>query len=189
VTVVVAAVTKNEGIIIASDSEFTYGWQKGNLEVPKIWVEDSVVFGACGSVRGAQIARHLTEWPEQWPTDGSALDIERFGVKVLVPQLRTAMTDNGALKIEHSVEEYEIGLLICWGSFILEVDPGGSVTPHGQRGAIGSGYAEALGALGETGPWTRAQVVAAVRRASETAVGVGGPVYVASTKKLVVQEA
>ena len=188
-TVVVAAVTKNEGIVIAADSEFTYGWQKGNLEVPKIWVEDSVIFGACGSVRGAQIARHLTEWPEQWITEGSALDVERFGVKSVIPRLRTAMTDNGALRTEHGVETYEVGMLICWEGFILEMDEGGSVTPHGQRAAIGSGYAEALGALGETGPWTRRDVIAAVKRASETAVGVGGSVYVASTKKLVVQEA
>ena len=40
---------------------------------------------------------------------------------------------------------------------------------------------DALGALGDHGPWTREDVIDAVRRSSKTAVGVGGAIYVAST--------
>jgi len=83
---------------------------------------------------------------------------------------------------------WEAGLLVATGRHLAAISSNGCVVQSLQgRMAIGSGYAEALGRLGDTGPWTEADVVDAVHRAIQTAVGVDGTVSVVDTKKLVVK--
>jgi 20S proteasome alpha/beta subunit len=185
-TVIVAALTVDDGIVMASDSEITAGWQKGSHANPKIWVEGDRLFGFAGSMRAAQVVKHLTEWPDMWPDLAGGFgteDVERFIVKSVWPNMRYALEVNGALHAHRGVESIEAEFLIAYGGTLVEIDSGGTVVlPPSGRAAIGSGYAEALGSLGDEGPWTREDVIEAVRRAAKSAVGVGGPVYVAGTE-------
>jgi ATP-dependent protease HslVU (ClpYQ) peptidase subunit len=190
-TVVVAARTKNDGIVMASDSELTGGWQRSLNAVPKIWIVDERVMGSAGSVRAAQIVRHMVEWPDLWVDMEGGFgpdDIERFMVKSVWPAIRYAADSNGILESHRGKEHLDADFLIAYGDTLVEVYGDGSIViPPSGRAAIGSGYAEALGHLGDDGPWSRAQVVKAARKARLTAVGVGGPIYVASTRDLMVE--
>jgi ATP-dependent protease HslVU (ClpYQ) peptidase subunit len=190
-TVVVAARTKNDGIVMASDSELVGGWQKGLNAVPKIWVVEERLMGSAGSVRAAQVMRHMVEWPDLWvDMEGGFTpdDIERFMVKSVWPAMRYAADSNGVLQAHRGQERIEADFLIAYGDTLVEIASDGSIViPPSGRAAIGSGYAEALGHLGDDGPWSRAQVVKAARKARLTAVGVGGPIYVASTASLTVE--
>lgn len=53
-TVIVAARTKDKGIVLAADRQVTMGMQKAEHDQPKLWVSGSYVFGVAGSFRTAQ---------------------------------------------------------------------------------------------------------------------------------------
>jgi ATP-dependent protease HslVU (ClpYQ) peptidase subunit len=190
-TVIVAARTRRDGIVVASDSELTNGWQKAHTALPKVWTEDERVLGFAGSVRAGQIVRHMVEWPDMWPDLAGGFgveDVERFAVKALWPAIRYALESNGALHAHRGVESIEAEFLIAYGDTLFTIETDGAVImPPTGRIAIGSGYAEALGALGDSGPWTREQVIDAARRARISAVGVSGPIHVVSTNDRVIE--
>ena len=191
-TVIVAALTKNEGIVMACDSEIMAGWQKEIWEQPKIWSTSHALMGGCGSVRAAQVVRHLVDWPENWPPIGcSAGEVERFFVREVWPKIADACFVNGSLVVDQAtnIQSIEGELLVAFNDVIVQIGSDGSIgLPSAQRAAIGSGYAEALGHLGDKGPWNRNKIIEAVRRAKISAVGVGGPIYVASSLDLDVVE-
>lgn len=190
-TVVVAARTRKDGIVIAADSEITDGWQKSRHANPKIWINEDRIFAFAGHMRTAQVVQHQTEWPYIWP-DGDTASIEaqeEFLVRGIWPAIRTAVTDNGVLHTEHGFESVDAIFILAWGSTLAEFDSTGGVSiPPSGRTAIGSGYAEALGHLGNAGPWTKNQVIQAAKRARISAVGVGGPIFVTSTKSLTIEQ-
>jgi ATP-dependent protease HslVU (ClpYQ) peptidase subunit len=131
--------------------------------------------------------KHYTTWPRFRPDEDT--DLEAYLVKRLVPAIRTAVAGHGIVEVDSGVESIPLTLLIAWGEHIAEVSGDGcALMPRARRYAIGSGYAEALGALGDAGPWDEADVVEAARRSTITAHGCDGPIYVADTVGLEVYE-
>jgi hypothetical protein len=181
-TVIVAARTGKNRVTIAADSEVTSGWQKGNVSRPKLWADKGYAFGAAGSLRTAQVIRHHVEWPRYTPDDG---DFETFLIRKVVPEIQFGVASHGVVAKRKGVEVLPCWLVIACGPHLAQIEADYCVIgdPTGRL-ATGSGYAEALGSLGDEGPWTERDVVEAARRASVTAVGVGGPINVVDTKRL-----
>lgn len=183
-TVVVAAQTRR-GITMAADTQTTTGWTRHRHNTPKLWTDGRYLTGWAGTLRDIQVIRHWTTWPKHPPGE----DVETFAVRKLVPALRSAVADAGVMETDDGRESIHACGLIAWGHNLVAIDGDWSVfVPHQGRIAIGSGSAEALGALGDDGPWTDEQVYLAAKRASELDVYCGGPIHWADTDKLTVWE-
>ena len=183
-TVIAAALTK-AGVIMAADSQISAGWQKKNHASPKIWVAgNQYAMGSSGTLRMAQILRHHTKWPRYRDTEDGD-DLERFAVTQLVPAIKSAAREQGALITNNGLETFDAQLLFTVDDRILTIgDDGAVVSDPCDRMAIGSGYAEALGSLGDRGPWTEADVTRAVYWATLTAQGCTPPITVINCRKL-----
>jgi ATP-dependent protease HslVU (ClpYQ) peptidase subunit len=182
-TVIVAA-RSEAGVTVAADSETTAGWERMRHANPKIWIAKSMIVGAAGCVRAAQVVRHHTDWPVFRPAED--VDIEAFLVKRVVPAIRDGAKAHGVAVEDEGVWSLSASFVLAWGDHLAVVHGNGAVTiPAAGRCAIGSGYAEALGVLGDEGPrWTTEVVCLAATRAAITAVGVGGPIHYATTRDL-----
>lgn len=191
-TVIVSAITKKHGVVLAADSQFTNGYLKldGDGKQSKLWIdqENGYIFGSCGSVRHIQVVQHHVEWPKFRPNEH---ELVRFGVTEIVPALRTGIEGHGILKEKNGVENIDAWTIIGLDDeHLLEVESDFCImSPINGRIADGSGYAEAYGFLGENGPWTKDDVIEAARRATLTATGVGGDIYWVSTKDLKIRKA
>ncbi len=185
-TVIVAALTAEQGIVMAADRLVSAGWEKQYHQVPKLWVADKFVFGASGDKRTAQVIKHHVTWPKYRPDEDT--DLEQWLVKSLIPAVRTGVKDQGVIKNDNGVETLGAGFLWATGDHLAEVAGNGCVVvATSGRMAIGSGYAEALGRLGDQGPWTEADVVDAARRAIQSNRDCDGPISVVDTKTLTVR--
>ena len=176
-TVVAAAVTKKHGVVLVSDSSLE-SQTKDNDGYSKVWVDSSMnmAFGGAGGLREIQIIKHHMELPYYPPY----MDVEVFVVKEVVPRMREALNEHGA-----KMENYETSFIIAWKNTLVTIDESFAVfTPTSGRYAIGSGQSEAFGSLGNEGPWTREDVIEAARRATITALGVGGPLWAVDTRNL-----
>ena len=110
-------------------------------------------------------------------------------VKDVVPNVREALFEHGALEVNKKTENFEGDVIMAWDNNLVVIDGGFSVLiPVSGRYAIGSGLSEAMGRLGNAGPYTKQDVVEAARRATITAVGVGGPLWAVSTKTMKVEQ-
>lgn len=174
-TIIVAARLAKGGVCIAADSQTSIGWQKAEHDASKLWAANPYVIGAAGDVRAAQVVRHFTTWPKYRPDEDT--DTEAFLVKSMVPAIRNAVTGAGVQSTVNSVETVRTDFAIAWADKLAVIHGNYAVTiPRAGRLAIGSGYAEALGHLGNKGPWTWRQVVEAARRATLTAYGCSGDI-------------
>lgn len=194
VTVIVGAQTSKHGVVMACDSQISAGWEKMRTSLhQKIWVagssgqESFYLVGGSGTLRPIQAIRHFTDWPIFRPDEDD--DIERFAVRRLGPALKKAVADAGAMETLDGCEYWPATLMIAWDDHLIIVDGDRCVTaPSENRCAIGSGYAEALGSLGDSGTYKKADVIEAARRSTVTARGVSGPIHVADTKTMIVEE-
>jgi len=182
-TVIAAALTYDNGIVIVGDSELSTPFTRDNDGYSKVWVDDvneGYIFGGAGNLRELQIIKYHVAWPYY----RDIYPIEEFVVKEVVPKIREALLDNGV-----KLEDYESSLIMAWEDNLVVIDQDFGVTiPISARYAIGSGQSEALGALGNEGGWTKENVIEAAHRATVTAIGVGGPLYAIDTINLTVQE-
>lgn len=182
-TVIVAAVTQTDGVVMAADRLITSGWEKRHHSVPKIWITDQFAIGSAGCLRAGQVVKHYAAWPKYRPDEDT--DVERFLVKSVVPAIFDGAQGQGVVKEESGIRSLGTSLLLATGDHLAEVSGNGSVVVETSgRMAIGSGYAEALGYLGAVGPWTEDDVVEAVRRAIRTARGCAGPISVVDTRSM-----
>ena len=181
-TVIAAALTKS-GVIMAADAQISAGWQKQAHDLPKLWLSDQFAMGGAGSMRTCQILKHHATWPKYRPDENGG-DLEKFAVVSLVPAIRQAAKEHGALYTHEGIEHVRTTLLLTIHDQLMEISGDGAVVidPSGRM-AIGSGYAEALGTLGDVGPWTERDVIAAAYRATLTAHGCGGPITVLNARK------
>jgi len=188
-TVIVAAETYSDGIAIASDSQVSDIFSKTDGYTEKIWVDETGTYTVafCGSVREAQVVQYSVEWPK-WREDENILP--KFAIVEMVSALRTGLEGHGILKEKNGVESIESEFIIAWeDKFFCICSDFSVLMPYKGRIAIGSGYAEAYGALGDSGPWDTDDVVEAARRATLTANGVGGDIYYVTTEEKIVRKA
>jgi ATP-dependent protease HslVU (ClpYQ) peptidase subunit len=179
-TVVVAAVT-GDHVTIAADRQISAGWLVERHAEPKLWATDNGwAMGAAGCLRTAQVLKHHVTWPKFRPDEDT--DLEAFLVKQVVPAIRRGAAGHGVVETDSGIESISAELLIASHNKLAVISGNGCVTsePCGRM-AIGSGYAEALGFLGDGGTWEESDVIDAARRACISAYGVGGPINVVTT--------
>ncbi len=180
-TVVVAAYTPN-GVVIAADAQTTAGSQKSYNETPKIWLAGDLGFGGSGCLRSVQVMKYHVDWVSICE-ERHDLEWEPWLVKQVVPAIHDAAGSHGTLRNNDGVLSTSLTLLACTGNEIAEISGNGAVCVEAAgRSAIGSGYAEALGALGNDGPWSTEEVIAAARRATFTNWGCSGPITVMNVR-------
>lgn len=185
-TVIVAAITAESGVVMAADQEVSGGWQKSLKASPKLWVAGQSVIGVAGSLRAAQVLKHHVEWPKYRPDEDD--DAEAWLIRRVVPAIRSGVGGHGIVKTDSGVESLGSELIFATGDHLAELDGHyGVLTVAAGRLAIGSGYAEALGRLGDQGPWTEDDVIDAARRATQSARGCGGAISVVDTKTLTIR--
>ncbi len=187
-TVIAAAITKKDGVVLAADSRESWGWKKLDEQDEKLWTEPEYgyIFGACGSVRTAQVIRYHSDWPYTAPKQ----PLLEFAIKKIVPEVRQATFDHGCQYHSKGLEMMDASVIMAWDNNLIVIDSDyGIFIPTSGRIAIGSGESEALGSLGDSGPWAKEDVIEAARRASVSAQGVGGSIYFATTKSLTVERA
>lgn len=188
-TVLAAAITRLDGVVIAADSQISWDSGKSDEGPGKLWVEKDrrYIFGGCGSIRAMQVIQHWTYWPEF--RDYHRNDVEKFVVKEIIPALRECLNENGALESSRKIESSGAALIMAWENNLVAIDEDFSITiPVSGRWAMGSGGSEAFGSLGEEGPWTKNDVIRAAKMATKTAMGVGGDVYYVTSKSLEIKK-
>ena len=189
-TVLAAAITKMEGVVIAADSQITWDSLKSDEGPGKLWVDKDrkFIFGGCGSIRAMQVIQHWTEWPEF--RNFHRYNVERFVIRDIIPAMREALNEHGALESSKKVETFGAGIIMAWENVIVVIDEDFSIIlPISGRWAMGSGAGEAFGRLGDEGPWTKGDVIKAARNASKTAVGVGGDIWYVTSKSMEIVQA
>lgn len=183
-TIIVAAKTENDGVVMAADRLVTNGWQKQYNATPKLWTNNGTwAIGGAGDFRAVQVIKHHVTWPKYRPDEEP--DTEAFMVKTVIPAIRAGVQGHGVLKDDSGVQSTGAQLIAATGDHIFEIMENGSVLADiSGCAAIGSGYAEAIGRLGPDGPWSEDDVIDAVRRAIRTARGCDGPISVVNTRTL-----
>lgn len=185
-TVVVAALTV-EGVTIVADSQISDDVFRLNGYSHKIWtdVDLGYAFGSAGDIRTSQVARFGVDWPRYRREEH---DLFKFAVLDVVHALKTGLENHGVLKEKNGLQTMESEFIVAIEDEFFVVGPNFEVyMPVNGRAVVGSGYAEAYGALGDAGFWDADEVIEAARRASLTAHGVGGDLYYTNTKDLLVE--
>jgi ATP-dependent protease HslVU (ClpYQ) peptidase subunit len=187
-TVIVGALTKKDGIVIAADSRVGLGeYGKEDGYPYKLWVdkENGYIFGGCGYIRDLQVLQYHVSWPEPRPKN----DLMKFAVTEIVVAIKSGIEDHGIMAEVKKVHSLESSIIMAWEDNLIGIGGGFDVLPAvNGRIADGSGYAEAYGFLGDTGPWDKDDVIEAARRASITNMPVGGDFYWVSTKDMKVRK-
>lgn len=186
-TVVVAALT-TDGVTIAADSQISDEWSKLNGYNGKIWADQDLgyAFGSCGDVRTSQVARFAVDWPRYRRDEH---DLFKFAVLDVVSSLKAGLESHGVLKEKNGFQTMESEFIVAIEDEFFVIGAGFEVyLPTNGRVAIGSGFAEAYGCLGDIGIWDEEEVIEAARRSTITAQGVGGDIYYTNTKDLIVEK-
>ena len=134
-----------------------------------------------------QVIKHWTSWPFYRP----GTDIEEFMVKEVVPAVHGSLDEHNALMVNNETKEisFDGAFIMAWGDILVVIEEDFSVmSPVSQRYAIGSGQSEALGHLGNQPPYTKEDVIEAARKSLITSIGVGGPLWVVTTKTMIVEQ-
>ena len=122
-TVIAAAITKKDGVVIVGDSELSGDYTKDTDGYSKVWVSENqgYIFGACGSLRVMQVIKHWTTWP-YFRSD--ITDLEEFVVKEMVPNIREALFEHGALEVNKKTESFEGDVIMAWDNNLVVIDGG-----------------------------------------------------------------
>lgn len=150
-TCIVGLVGK-KGVYIAGDSQSSTEWNKRYDGGSKTGVlEETVVYGYCGSGRFGQILEYHMDNLKSPPL---GKDEARWVVRDFIPHLRAATEDHGHLHVYHNVEEFgPSAFLLGVRGRLFCIESDFSVNEHVMPyEAVGSGAEVAMGVLhGELG--------------------------------------
>lgn len=110
---------------------------------PKVFAVGEYLVGYTISYRAGQVLRHDVDWP----SPPAEVDLERFLVREIVPELRRALRDAGALKVTNGVEQTAQFVIGVRGELMTvgtDFSVGALQEPYL---AVGSGRHNAYGAL------------------------------------------
>ncbi len=177
------AVTKKDGVVLASDSSIESSIIKATDYDGKIWADGEYVIGAAGELRTLQVVKHFFNLPEF--KSYFSYDIEKFLVREVIPPLKEVLREHEVLEVSKKVTSSSLSLVVGWDKYICLIEENFTVfIPSSKRIATGSGMAQSLGSLDNkiNNKWTKKDIIRAVINAQLTAPGVGGNIYMVSTK-------
>jgi ATP-dependent protease HslVU (ClpYQ) peptidase subunit len=176
---IVVGVESKEGVTLAADRQRT-GWTAAYIaDMPKVHLAAPWLgIGVSGSSRIADIVRYTIseDFLKRNPLNDN---VHQWLVTELVPKLRTAAKDQGALNRTNEVEDTHSNILVAVGNKLYHVSSDWQVfrRDHGYD-AIGSGFSYALGSLFRSAV---PDAVLACSAAKEFDSACGGPVDVIRT--------
>lgn len=180
---VIVAVKDRAGVIMAADSQTTFGWEQSTSVIPKIIErvvgERRIYIGVSGDVRFADVVRYAT-----LPDDGSVeVDAHQWLSTVFVSALRSAAKDAGWTKKENEREDHSCIAIVVTGGRLFHFSSDWALhEPARSYWAIGGGWAYATGALSALEKYapnmpTSVRVTAALDAACAHNIGCGAPYH------------
>lgn len=182
----IAAVAAPDGTVyIGGDSAGVDTWDlsMGTHLETKVWRNDHLVFGACGSFRVAQLLR----WHMNVPAPGVDEDPLRYLSGRLTDAMRDALNEGGALTMWQEDSTHALtdsGLVVGFAGRVFEVysDFGVGEMLNGYA-AVGCGSLIAMGSLASTEILKPKQRVRLALAAAERhSAGVRGPMTILKQK-------
>lgn len=173
----IVAVAHGEKVVMGGDSAAVdSNYDLGLCAESKVWKNGSVLFGAAGSFRVAQVVR----WRMHLPAPDPESEPLAYVVGPLIDAMRQSLSEAGALTTWHDTSTEELtasGLLIGYAGRIFEVfeDFGVGELVNGY-GTVGCAAPIALGALAVTeAVKPKKRVKLALEAAERHSAGVRGP--------------
>lgn len=134
------------GVYIGADSCGSDNWFRQPREDRKLFrIGDDILVGSCGSFRVRDVLAYHVTAPER-PKD---IDGREYVVRLLIPEIRRALNDAGALAYaQDRTESIDGAFLLAYDGalYCVEEDLQVGVTAGGIA-TTGSGYEYALGSL------------------------------------------
>jgi ATP-dependent protease HslVU (ClpYQ) peptidase subunit len=168
---------EHEGTVwVGGDSAGIDGLSICNRADEKVFINENLIMGFCGSFRIGQLLRYSLEVPEQ---SVKQTDDMEYLVNDFVDAVRELLNEKGAAKKENELEEHESSFIVGFKGKIYVVEEDYQVgRPRENYAAVGCGAQIALGALYATRnsnmqPQDRLRV--ALEAAAEYSAGVRGP--------------
>lgn len=179
----IVGVSTAKGAILAADTQGTTPgtFQRADRDDGKVFLlAPWLGVGSAGSYRHLQVVRYHVD-ARDWTLPAPA-DRHRFAVTALVPALRTALRDNGALKVDSGVEEGGTFLVAIGRSLFVIYSDWQVATPRTPFAAIGAGDDIALGYLTRGKRLRRSDACRAILAAHTHNGSVNGHVTVVETE-------
>lgn len=140
----IVGIERDGVVIIGGDSAGTAGHIQRERADEKVFVLEDFAFGFCGSYRTGQLLRHALTVPAYDPRT----DPERYLCGPFIDAVRQTLTDHGAMRTNHGVQELDGPFLVGWRGRLYAVDGDFQVARMADPYAVtGSGWQLALGAL------------------------------------------
>lgn len=147
------------------------------VSTPKVFRVGEYLVGYTISFRAGQVIHHDVDWPAP-PADLPPDQLESFMVREVVPRLRNALRDGGAVKISEGVEQGAHFLIGLRGQLFSVGLDFSAVSMPADYVAIGSGRHNAYGALHAVADLQMApedRIRRALAAAASYTMNVGGP--------------
>lgn len=137
----IVAVENDKGVLFASDSRITTGWQVNDGWVDKIVRNGEITFAAAGFLRTIQILAYAKLVVPPVTDDPKAID--RYVALELIPAITSAFKDSAA----ETALQYSVLLVSVRGRVYCVNGDGSYARNKNGFYAVGSGSEYALGAL------------------------------------------
>lgn len=191
---VVLAVKDGDKILMAADSQFSRGGNKGLLLSPnmmKIWRpagHKDVVMGIAGTFRDQNILSTRDTWYDTiLDKAGESIDF-RFVVREIVPEILNELATNGRVNSQEGTLMMESVVLFAKGDNCFRIDPDGAVyefSYDGEASAVGSGSDTAMAAYNVLqdleGMDIKEKLIRAVSQACQDDLYVNYPIIIMDT--------
>jgi len=144
----VVAVSRRTSALLAADTQGTTPttYQRADRADTKVFnLAPWLAIGGSGSYRAIQIVRYHID-ARDWSLPAEH-DRHGWAVTTLVPALRTALRDNGALRVENGVEQGDTYLVAVGRSIFIVYSDWQVAAPRTPYAAIGAGDDIAVGYL------------------------------------------
>lgn len=139
-----------DGVTIAFDSRVSWDSHVAEVEYPKVFVTNGVIYGVAGDNLMNNVLRYadLPNPDVRQTLGGSGWDVDRWVNNTLIPAILDALVDRAAAVNENGKVSLDGQLLLVVRNRVYEVAGGTAWTRRVDKTyAIGSGWQFALGAL------------------------------------------
>lgn len=145
---VVVAVRRYGRVVVGADSIAVSGSFKNTISTasPKLWRHGDYVVGHCGSPRDRSLIQYAAAWPS--PPAGGDDDFIGHIHGRIIPAVRAALTNGGAMQKEHEAERIGSSFIVSANGHIFSILGDFQVEVMAEPyAAIGGGREVAYGAL------------------------------------------
>jgi ATP-dependent protease HslVU (ClpYQ) peptidase subunit len=170
----IVMIEKKNSVKIGFDSQVSHSWEVGDLEQPKVFAKNGVVYGVAGAVLAANVIRH-SDLPSAGDT---GWDVDRWVARELIPVLRERLRGAGLVSTGKIDTDAHLLAAVNGRVYFISSDTSFTRFTTGVY-TIGSGTQFAKGAIS-----AGAGIRKAIEIAAEFDPGTGGHITVTDDKAL-----